>query len=128
MAMQSEGEVINRLKQNYTFSKYLTQQAIDLETSDTETQFKVVLDALAQFQKGKQFLKFNSKYDRSLVGEYTLDPLEERGRSLFFSDVANCMSCHHLSTHTNDKNQLIFIICMGTQMMTTHTVSDIREK
>ena len=106
MAMQSEGEVINRLKQNYTFSKYLRQQAIDPEASDTETQFKVVLDALAQFQKGKQFLKFNSKYDRSLVGEYTLDPLEERGRSLFFSDVTNCMSCHHLSTHTNDKNQL----------------------
>jgi len=106
MAMPSEGEVINRLKQNYTFSKYLAQQSIDPESSGTETQFKVVLDALAQFQQGTQFLKFNSKYDRSLVGEYTLNPLEERGRSLFFSDVTNCMSCHHLSTHTNDKNQI----------------------
>jgi cytochrome c peroxidase len=106
MAMQSEEEVINRLKENYTFSKYLAQQAIVPEFSDIETQFNVVLTALTQFQKGKQFLKFNSKYDRSLVGKYTLSPLEERGRSLFFSDVTNCMHCHHLSTHTTDKNQI----------------------
>lgn len=106
MAMQNVEDVVMRLKENTLFLNYVAQHVSAPDSDDTETLFNLLLNALVEFQNGNQFMKFNSKYDRSLIGEYTLNALEERGRNLFFSDVTNCMNCHHLSSHARDENQI----------------------
>jgi cytochrome c peroxidase len=51
-----------------------------------------VVMAIAQFER--TFVSNNSKYDRFLRGEATLTPVEEAGRQLFFTEVADCFHCH----------------------------------
>ena len=82
-----------------------------LETIDSRnaTSSKHVLstvaNALAAFQRGPVFSTFDAKYDRFLAGEAELNALEERGRSLFFSQLANCSQCHMLNTATVKANE-----------------------
>ena len=41
---------------------------------------------IATFERSDEFSPFDSKYDRYLKGEYDLTPLEDLGKSLFFSN------------------------------------------
>ena len=54
-------------------------------------------ECISAFEQTATFAPFDSKYDRYLRGEYKLTALEELGRSLFFSDLTNCSSCHLLN-------------------------------
>ena len=55
-----------------------------------------VATAIAAFENTVEFSPFDSKYDRYLRGELSLDKEEELGRILFFSELINCNRCHLL--------------------------------
>lgn len=65
--------------------------------NNTDKAYQAMEDAIASFEKTKEFAPFDSKYDRYLRGEYELSPLEDLGRTLFFSNNnVNCKTCHSL--------------------------------
>ena len=54
--------------------------------------FAHLIQAIATFQRG--VVSVNSRYDQYLAGTAVLTASEERGRALFFSEQAQCASCH----------------------------------
>ena len=63
-----------------------------------------VTKAIAQFER--TFISANSRYDQWKRGEITFTPAEDRGFSLFFSEVGDCFHCHGppLFTDLNFRN------------------------
>ena len=60
-----------------------------------EKAYKAMTDSIEKFEMTKEFAPFDSKYDRFLEGKYDLTPLEDLGRTLFFSNNNNsCATCH----------------------------------
>jgi cytochrome c peroxidase len=65
--------------------------------ADPDAAYDAMTRAIAAFERTPEFAPFDSKYDRSLAGEYTLTDQEELGRVLFFSQqFTNCNICHQL--------------------------------
>ncbi|MBS0370644.1 MAG: di-heme enzyme [Proteobacteria bacterium] len=54
--------------------------------------FTNVIKAIATFERG--MLSGDSRYDRYQKGQATLSAAEERGRTLFFGEKAECFHCH----------------------------------
>jgi cytochrome c peroxidase len=54
--------------------------------------FAHLIQAIATFQRG--VVSTNSRYDQYIAGTTLLTESEDRGRSLFFSEQAQCASCH----------------------------------
>ncbi len=54
--------------------------------------FNNIIMAIATFERG--VISTNSKYDQVLRGEAKLSATEEHGRKLFFSEQAQCSTCH----------------------------------
>ncbi|MDY0049739.1 MAG: di-heme enzyme, partial [Halothiobacillaceae bacterium] len=54
--------------------------------------FDNIIKAIATFERG--ILAGNSRYDRYLAGEHTLNAAELRGMNLFNSEQAECFHCH----------------------------------
>lgn len=54
--------------------------------------FMNIIKAIAAFERG--VISGDAKYDRAQAGRATLTAEEERGRKLFFSEQAQCSSCH----------------------------------
>lgn len=54
--------------------------------------FLNIIKAISTFERG--VLSGNSRYDQAAAGETTLSAAEERGRKLFFSERAQCSTCH----------------------------------
>ncbi|XOB63008.1 cytochrome-c peroxidase [Campylobacterota bacterium DY0563] len=97
MGMPDKKSVVERLKENPYYVK--TLKAIygdDIFKSDEKAYFAMT-DSIEKFEMTKEFAPFDSKYDRYLEGKYDLTPLEDLGRSLFFSNNNNsCATCHVL--------------------------------
>jgi len=97
MAMPSKQEVVKRLKNNPSYNKQFKQIYGEDIFNDLIKAYDKMARAIAEFEKTPQFAPFDSKYDRYLKGEYDLTPLEDLGRSIFFSNNnTNCASCHML--------------------------------
>ncbi|WP_152411753.1 cytochrome-c peroxidase [Moraxella macacae] len=76
---------------------------------NTDAAYHAMTDAIAAFEKTAVFAPFDSKYDRYLKGEYELTPLEDLGRTLFFSNNnVNCHTCHKLTTSKEDDKFEVF--------------------
>ncbi|MGR9114359.1 MAG: cytochrome-c peroxidase [Gammaproteobacteria bacterium] len=108
MAMPHEWAVVSRLKENREYirafkklyglnlkkippyrrgrNKAFTPPGV-LEIYDKLAQ------ALAEFEKGKNFNRFTAKYDYYLAGQARLSPREEEGLRLF-EGKAQCSACH----------------------------------
>ncbi len=54
--------------------------------------FMNIIKAIATFERG--VISGDSRYDRAQAGKTVLSAAEERGRRLFFSEQAQCSSCH----------------------------------
>jgi len=106
MALNNPQQLLRRLKENnnyvVAFKAYFGPNIFE----EPEKTVEATSSLIAAFEKGPLFALFTSRYDRYLRGEYTLSDLEEKGRNLFFSDVSNCMGCHHSADATSDRNEL----------------------
>lgn len=95
MGLPSKEFAVKRLKENVYYVEMFKKIYGNDIFKDSNKAFKSMADAIASFEKTKEFAPFDSKYDRFLKGEYELTPLEDLGRSLFFSNNNNsCANCH----------------------------------
>jgi len=97
MEMPDKATVVARLKENSDYENaFALLYGVDL-TGDTDAAYHAMTEAIAAFERTKEFAPFDSKYDRYLKGEAELTDQEELGRLLFFSQqFTNCNMCHQL--------------------------------
>lgn len=97
MGMPDERAISERIAEN---PDYVTafNAFFDADTlKDPKQTFRAATEAIAAFERTRQFSSFDSKYDRYLRGDVKLTDQEELGRTLFFStQFANCSLCHDL--------------------------------
>lgn len=75
--------------------------------ADDEKAYDRISEALAEFQRTKQFAPFTSKYDAYLAGETKLTGQEMRGLRLFEAeDKGNCAACHPSKSGPNGEPPL----------------------
>lgn len=104
MAMPDQASVIVRVKEKpryiAAFRKHFGTDVFD----DDARVFAALSKAIAAFERSPAVSPFDSKYDRSLRGEYKMTAQEELGRVLFFStQFTNCHLCHQLETSGNPR-------------------------
>ena len=94
MAQADTAAIIARVRENPGYIEALGGLYGGKVWSSPETTIAAIGDSIAAFEHTALFNPYDSKYDRYLRGEYTLSALEEMGRSLFFSPLTNCSTCH----------------------------------
>lgn len=99
MGMPDRRAVAERIAENAdyvaAFKRFFGENIFD----DATRVFDATADSIAAFERSAEFSSFDSRYDKSLRGEYRYDPLSKaaRGRALFFSQqFTNCATCHQL--------------------------------
>ena len=97
MGMGSKKEVVDRIKENAYYVQTFKELFGEDVFKDDEKAYDAMTSAIATFERSNEFSSFDSKYDRYLKGEYDLTPLEDLGKSIFFSNNNNsCATCHVL--------------------------------
>lgn len=97
MGMSSKKEVVDRLKENSLYIDIFKNLFGEEIFNDDEKTYEAMTKAIATYERTDEFSPFDSKYDRYLKGEYDLTPLEDLGKSIFFSNNNNsCSNCHIL--------------------------------
>ncbi|MFX4238450.1 cytochrome-c peroxidase [Aliarcobacter butzleri] len=97
MGMSDKKAVVDRLKENILYvDSFKKIFGADIFKNDDKA-YEAMTIAIASFERTDEFSPFDSKYDRYLKGEYDLTPLEDLGKSIFFSNNNNsCANCHVL--------------------------------
>jgi cytochrome c peroxidase len=97
MAMPDEASVVARIKEKPAYiAAFKKHFGTDIFNDDSRA-FAALSKAIAAFERSPAVSPFDSKYDRSLRGEYKMTAQEELGRVLFFStQFTNCHLCHQL--------------------------------
>jgi cytochrome c peroxidase len=99
MQMESQSEVIDRVKENTLYLTKFEKVYGDDVFADVNKTYDALKDAIAAFEKTDFFAPFDSKYDRMLAGTYTFTDDEQAGMELFADEKrANCVACHPLLT------------------------------
>ncbi|MDN5069150.1 cytochrome-c peroxidase [Aliarcobacter butzleri] len=97
MGMSDKKAVVDRLKENSLYvDSFKKIFGADIFKNNDKA-YEAMTIAIASFERTDEFSPFDSKYDRYLKGEYDLTPLEDLGKSIFFSNNNNsCANCHVL--------------------------------
>lgn len=99
MAMPNKATVVDRLKENASYTNSLKKLFGENIFDDQEKVYAAMAKSIAAFEKTELFAPFDSKYDRYLKGEYKLTKKEDLGMTLFFSQqFTNCNLCHQINT------------------------------
>lgn len=96
MGMPDEASVALRLEADPVYEASLRAAFGDDVFEDPAAAYAAMTEAIAAYERTEAFAPFDSKYDRSLRGEAQLSFKELTGKSLFFSEFANCAICHQL--------------------------------
>jgi len=96
MNMPDKTSVVARLLENLDYIDAFNRLFGDTIFDDVDAAYAAMAESIASFEKTEQFAPFDSKFDRSLTGEYTMTTIENTGKSLFFSQFSNCAICHQL--------------------------------
>lgn len=97
MGMPDKASVVVRLAQNPDYVAALQTYFGAKIMTQTDAAYEAMTQSIAAFEQTEVFAPFDSKYDRSLRGEYVMSDQEELGRLLFFSEqFTNCNQCHQL--------------------------------
>ncbi|MBV1881488.1 MAG: c-type cytochrome [Pseudomonadales bacterium] len=107
MGMPDRASVVDRVLENEAYkSAFESLFGADL-FADVDAAYAAIAECIAEFEGTGQFAEFDSKYDRSLVGEASLSLKEAFGKALFFSQTnTNCATCHQL--RVNGHKQELF--------------------
>ncbi len=105
MNMPDRASVVIRLEENDDYIAGFKAIYGSTVFDDTDTAYQAMADAIAEFERTDEFAPFDSKYDRSLTGDYDLTFKELTGRDLFFSANSNCGLCHQLHSSTDFVNR-----------------------
>jgi cytochrome c peroxidase len=105
MALADAGAVRVRIRENALYEQLLPQYFGAAVIADPDKLIDAIGESLAAFERSAFFATFDSKYDRSLRGEYVMTALEEMGRDLFFSPMTNCADCHLANNSGNQAGE-----------------------
>jgi len=103
MGMPDAASVIARIQENSLYVRDFKLLYGENVFDDTTSAFDALADAIASFEKGKEFSSFDSKYDKFLAGEYTLTAAEQRGMDVFTNEALGtpgagaCTLCHPIA-------------------------------
>ncbi|MCG8382963.1 MAG: methylamine utilization protein MauG [Gammaproteobacteria bacterium] len=97
MGLPDKAATVKRLQENKQYvSSFKTFYGENI-FHNTDKAYTAMAQSIAAFEKTAFFSPFDSKYDRYLRGEYTLNKEEDLGMTLFFSkQFTNCNLCHQL--------------------------------
>lgn len=105
MGMVSSKDIMDRVEKRQDYKEQFTKLYGEDIFANEEKFYDKLTGAIASFESTKEFAPFDSKYDRFLRGEYDLTPLEDLGRSLFFSNNnTSCASCHMLKKEDSPRD------------------------
>lgn len=96
MGMPDAEAVAERLNENEEYRRALAQFYGAEALEDAEFAYDAMTRAIAAYERTDVFAPFDSRYDRSLTGEVSLNFKELTGKAIFFSQFANCGICHQL--------------------------------
>ncbi len=97
MGLSSKEQARARLAENPDYARAFVALYGEGALDNADRAYDAMTDSLAAFEKTAVFAPFDSKYDRSLRGEYKMTPEEDLGMTLFFStQFTNCNQCHKL--------------------------------
>jgi len=103
MGMSDKKMVVDRLKANKAYVKLFQENFGEKIFDDIDQAYRAMELAIASYEKSETFAPFDSKYDRYLKDEYDLTPLEDLGRTLFFSNNnLSCAKCHLLKAEDEE--------------------------
>ncbi|RTL36513.1 MAG: di-heme enzyme [Rhodocyclaceae bacterium] len=88
----NDGNKAAVLQRFQAYSDYVGRFARAFPGEAAPLNFTNVIKAIATFERG--MLSGDSRYDRYQKGQATLSAAEERGRTLFFGEKAECFHCH----------------------------------
>ncbi|WP_323034012.1 cytochrome-c peroxidase [Paracoccus sp. (in: a-proteobacteria)] len=94
MAMVDKAAVVGRLREDPAYRESFAALFGPDALNDVGQAFERITAALAAYQRGEEFLPFDSKFDRWQRGEATLTAQEEFGYTVFLT--WNCRLCHQL--------------------------------
>lgn len=100
MALPDEATAVARVNENDDY------RAAFRAFFGTEVTYAAITEAIATFEATPEVSPFDSRYDRFLRGEGQLSFKELTGKSLFFSEFANCAICHQLHSNGDPVNEL----------------------
>jgi cytochrome c peroxidase len=102
MGMPDIASVLARVKENDGYvQKFKKLYGSDIFLDETKA-YDALADAIALFEKSETFSPFDSKYDRFLLGKYSLNAQEARGLAIFSDEstdpgAGRCTLCHPIS-------------------------------
>lgn len=97
MAIPDVKTFIERVKENSFYVTSFKEIYGDNIFEDDKKAYEAFSKIVMEYEQSDEFSPFDSKYDRYLKDEYDLTPLEDLGKSIFFSNNNNsCASCHVL--------------------------------
>ena len=99
MGMPDKIATVNRLLENSDYVAAFQHHYGNDIFNDPEQAYAAMAQSIAAFEMTEVFAPFDSKYDRSKRGEYTMTEQESFGQTLFFSEqFTNCHQCHQRET------------------------------
>lgn len=104
MQMPSKAEVRDRIAANTEYRESFKALFGEMVFDTDDTVFDGVIRSIAAFERSAEFATFDSKYDKSLIDDFTFSPSSKAalGRALFFSQqFSNCATCHQLRPTSN---------------------------
>ncbi|MEM8489405.1 MAG: cytochrome c peroxidase [Pseudomonadota bacterium] len=104
MAMPSKAAVIDRIRENADYEASFELVFGYTIFDNIEDAYDAMAASIGAYERTDVFNTFDSKYDRSLTGDYVFFPgsKEALGRALFFSQqFTNCATCHQLAPNGN---------------------------
>ena len=99
MALPDKETAVARLQENALYQKGFKQLFGETVWADVDSAYSAMAESLAAFEQTEEFAPFDSKYDRSLSGDYIYHPASKaaQGKAEFFSaQFTNCATCHQL--------------------------------
>ena len=100
LGFPNRAALVARIKENPKYATMFKQLFGKSVFAATDKALAAVAESISTFERSELFATFDSKYDRYLRGEYQMTAQEALGRTLFFSPLTHCTSCHLLNTST----------------------------
>jgi len=86
-------QVVNAVRNAGYANDFLSVFGADA-LDDVATAYDFIAQALAAFETSPEVNPFTSKFDASLIGQYTMTPSELNGLTVFRGTKAKCANCH----------------------------------
>ena len=92
-------EVVNKVR-NASYANDFLSAFGATALDDVATAYDFIARALAAFETSSEVNQFTSKYDASLIGQYTMTASETNGLNVFTGNKAKCANCHVVDNPT----------------------------